>query len=79
MKAIIQYFSNIWYFITTIAKFIWHTISNIGTFIEYANMINNIALDFINTFPVYIQYFALITLLVSIIFVLLGRSGGKSQ
>lgn len=79
MKAIVQYFSNIWYFITTIAKFIWHTITNIGVFIDYANEINTFVLEFIDTMPTFIQYFALITLLISILFVLLGRSGGKSS
>lgn len=79
MKAIVQYFSNIWYFITTIAKFIWHTISNIGIFIDYANEINTFVLEFIDTMPTFIQYFALLTLLISILFVLLGRAGGKSS
>lgn len=78
MKAIVGYFSNIWKIIQTLVGLVIDLIVHFIDILGYIAKTNDLLLDLIDTAPVYIKYFAIITLLVSIIFLLLGRNGGKA-
>ena len=78
MKGIIQYFSNIWYLMVAVWNIVTNLITHFIDFWNYARQINLTAIEIIDTFPPYIQYFALMTLLISVLFIIIGRVGGKS-
>lgn len=78
MKAIVQYFSNIWNLAIGLVKLVISFVTHFFDFLQYAMEIDLLAIDIINVFPSWLQYFALVTLIVSLLFLILGRVGGKS-
>lgn len=78
MTGILNSFSTIINMFKTLFGLITNFFIHIGDLFNLSAQATQTSLDMIDTFPYQIQYFALMTLLVSIIFLVLGRVGGKS-
>lgn len=79
MKAIINGFS---WFINTIKmifEMIMSTFETIAMVFRYLITIVDIAFDVIATFPSWIKAFAVITISISIAYIIIGRNAGKSE
>ena len=78
MQGILNSFSTIINMAKTMIGVLVNFFTHIGDLFNLSAQATQTSLDIIDTFPYQIQYFALMTLLVSIIFLVLGRVGGKS-
>ena len=78
MEGILNSFLSIINILKTAWNLIINFFTHIGDLYQMSATATNTAMQIINTLPIQIQYFALMTLLVSILFLVLGRTGGKS-
>lgn len=79
MTGILNAFSSIINILKTAFNLIITFFTHLDDLYNMSGIATNTAMDLINTFPIEIQYFALCTILVSILFLILGRVGGKSS
>lgn len=79
MEAIINGFEWIIDFFKTIWNFIQNIFSAITVAFDIVARIITLALEYILTFPVWIQGFMIVTITISIIYFIVGRSAGKSD
>lgn len=67
-------------FFDTIYDFITDLIDNLLLLFEYIGVAGDMAYDFIATMPTWLQSFSTITIVVSVIYMIVGRSaGGKKE
>lgn len=79
MRAIISGFKWLIATIKTLISFLMNMFKAITMLFSYLIHIVNVALTTILTLPPYIQAFAYITIAISIIYIIVGRSSGKSD
>ena len=79
MKAIINGFSFLINTIKMIFEMIMSTFETLAMVFRYLITIVDIAFDVIGTFPSWIKAFAVITISISIAYIIIGRNAGKSE
>lgn len=76
MDYITQFFEGISSAINTVIEFFQSFISNMRMFFEYMGIARTTALNLINTLPDWLQVFATVCLLISVLYLILGRDEG---
>lgn len=66
-------------FFETIYDFIVDFIDNMLLLFEYIGKASSMAYSFIATMPTWLQSFATITIVVSVVYMIIGRTGGGSK
>lgn len=76
MKAIISGIKGIVDFISLIIDLVVSLVRSLINLTTYLSQALVISFDFISTFPDWLKTFALITISISILYIILGRNGG---
>ncbi len=79
MKAIVNGFSFIINLFKTIFSIIMNLFKTIGMLFQYLITIINIAITTIATLPPWLRAFAILTISISTIYIIVGRNTGKSD
>lgn len=79
MKAIISGFTFLIDFIKMIFGFISSTINTIVMVFKYLVTIVGLAFNVVTTLPDWLQAFAIITIAISVAYILIGRTAGRSD
>lgn len=79
MEAITEAIENLIEFIETLWNLISHILSGITVAFDILGRIVTMAVEFILTTPAYIQSFMLVTITISVVYFIIGRSTGKSD
>ena len=79
MNYIIDFIDWLYNTITSIFDFFIGFIENTIMLVEYLGIVANICYSTIATMPVWLQAFATITVVVSVLYMILGRTGGGSK
>lgn len=77
VKSILNGFTNLINFIQTIFKVLSNFLAQIVYLIKYILQAINISFAFIGTLPAWLSVFATITVSISVLYILLGRSTGS--
>lgn len=77
VKSILNGFTNLIDFIQTIFKILGNVLQQIVYLIKYILQAINISTSFITTLPAWLSVFATITVSISVLYILLGRSTGS--
>lgn len=77
VKSILNGFTNLIDFIATIFKVLGHLLQQIVYLIKYILQAINISVSFIATLPAWLSVFATITVSISVLYILLGRTTGS--
>lgn len=79
MDAIIKAINNLIENIQSIWEFIQNIFSGLTVAFDILGRIITMAIEFLLTWPAYIQAFAVVTIIISVVFFLVGRTSGKSD
>lgn len=79
MRGILNAFSTIINMFKMIFEIVMSIFETIAMVFRYLITIVDLAYDTITTFPTWIQAFAVITISISIAYILIGRNTGKSD
>lgn len=79
MESITEAIENLIEFIETIWELIGNILSGITVAFDILARIITLAYEFIATTPAYIQAFMIMTIVVSVVYFIVGRSTGKSD
>lgn len=77
VKSILNGFTNLIDFIQTVFKILGNVLQQIVYLIKYILQAINISTSFIATLPAWLSVFATITVSISVLYILLGRSTGS--
>lgn len=77
VKAIASGFNDLINFIVTVFKVLGNLLQQIVYLIKYVLQAVNISTSFIATLPAWLSVFATITVSISVLYILLGRSTGS--
>lgn len=72
IETIINFFESIWDFITGI-------VDNTVMLLDYLGVVAELCYDTIASMPTWLQAFGTITILISVLYMILGRQGGKTE
>lgn len=73
IDTIVEFFETIYDFITDL-------IDNMLMLFKYLGLAGDMAYDFISSMPIWLQSFATLTIVVSVIYIIVGRTaGGKKE
>lgn len=76
MGFLIDFFKWLGDLITSLFDFFLNLVSNLGMLVQYLGVAATLCYNFIATLPSWLQGFATITVVASVLFMILGRSGG---
>lgn len=79
MGILKQFFDWIQNIITTLWDFVTSFFDNMALLVKYIGSAVTLAYSAIATMPSWLQVFGFITIAVSVIYLILGRTGGKSD
>ena len=79
MEYIVEFFEWFGDLFSSLWDFLSSTIDNIILFIQYLGYGVSMAYDIISTLPYWLQGFATITILVSVVYIIIGRSTGGNK
>lgn len=65
--------------ITSVWDFFTGLLENIGVMLEYLGVVAELCYSTIDSLPTWLQAFGTVTILISILYMILGRQGGKSD
>lgn len=79
MEAIVDAIDTLINFIETIWEFIQNIFSAITVAFDIIGRVITMAFEFILTMPAFISGFAILTIIISIVYFIIGREAGKSE
>lgn len=79
MEWLVEAFDFIISTITSVWEFFTGLLENIGVMLEYVGIVAELCYSTIASLPSWLQAFGTITILISTLYMILGREGGKSD
>lgn len=79
MKFIVSFIDFITNAIRTVWGFFESIVENLIMLFKYIGVVANLCYEMISSIPVWLQAFAVITIVVSILYIILGRNTGGSK
>lgn len=79
MKGILNIFKTLFDTIVNLFNMLMNVFKLLGMMLSYIGTIITLALNQISTLPTWLQAFAVITLAISVIYIIIGRNAGKSE
>lgn len=79
MEAIVDAIENLIEFIETLWEFIQSIFAGITVAFDILGRIVTMAIEFLLTWPPYISAFATVTIIISVVYFVIGRETGKTK
>lgn len=79
MEYLLSFFEWLGDALSSLWDFLSSTFENLSTFVKYLANAVSLAYEIIATLPTWLQGFAIITLLVSLVYLIVGRSTGGDK
>lgn len=79
MQYIIDFVDFIYNTVTSLWDMLVGFVQNLILLLQYLGVVANICYATVSTMPAWLQVFGTVTILVSVLYMILGRSGGGSK
>lgn len=79
MDYLIDLFDTIFTMVETAFNFLGNLVSNLGMLIQYIGIASTTANNLVVSLPTWLQTFGTVTILISVLYLILGRSTGGDK